>query len=74
MISNETNLHKRQNNTEMNSYRSPYGLQQSENPIRHSQRYKDTKHNPPPPGTCSGVTVQHKNKLFLKRKTCSLCL
>ena len=28
MIANETTLHKRPNDTEINNYRSPYGLQQ----------------------------------------------
>ena len=28
MIANETTLHKRTNDTEINNYRSPYGLQQ----------------------------------------------
>ena len=28
LIANETTLHKRQNDTEINNYRSPYDLQQ----------------------------------------------
>ena len=37
MIANATNLLKRPNVTNINNYRSPYGLQQGEKLIQHSQ-------------------------------------
>ena len=35
MVANETTLHKRQNDIEINNYRSAYGLQQCTKPIPH---------------------------------------
>ena len=37
ILANETTLHIRPNGTEINNYKSPYGLQQRAKPIPHSQ-------------------------------------
>ena len=43
MIDNETTLHKRLNDTEFNSYRSPHDLQQSAKSLPRSQLLKAPK-------------------------------
>ena len=72
MIVNDTTLHKRPNDTEMNSYRSPFGLQQIENPIPHSQltHQMDTIRNTYKKNIgCTCTSQQQKDTKYRSRST-----